>query len=281
MIPVREFFLMKKMKKYRQRGFTLIEVIVAFAILSLLVIMLNNIFTSASKTYQITDHRTDIHQNARAILDQISREVKHAIVYSDTGNDAYSFYIFKNGGGTWVGLGGGALSIEDELFFVAPWTVNTSQMSDLVEFGYYMNRGPDGGSTSYDNTIMRCAIPDRDSGGVKSEWNFMDEEKWGGDHNPLPDPQTYHELGFGIVDITIDWYGNTAAGLAEAWQTGTPFNPEANAYLQGKIPRAIRITLELIHEADARKYVADAGRMSGLTMTFSTVVYLNNCPGFE
>ena len=273
------------MKKYSQNGFTLIEVIVAFAILSMLVIMLNSVFTSASKTYQIADHRTDIHQNARAILDQIAREVKHAIVYSDTVNDAYGFYIFKNDlplypKSGWVG-GGATLSIENELFFVAPWTVNTDQMSDLVEFGYFAYQGEEAEPSYYDNTIKRCAIPDRDAGGAKAEWNFMDEEQWAPDHGPLPKPQTYHELGFGIVSFTVDWYGKKAlADPAEVWQEVVPFDPKNNAYLQGKIPRAIRITLELIHEANARKYEGYSSRIDELTLTFSTIVYLNNCPGF-
>ncbi|MFH1524627.1 MAG: prepilin-type N-terminal cleavage/methylation domain-containing protein [Chloroflexota bacterium] len=60
-------------------GFTLIEVLVAMMVLSILVLMVANIFQSSSESWNIGTQKADMNTAARAALDYMARELQSAV----------------------------------------------------------------------------------------------------------------------------------------------------------------------------------------------------------
>jgi type II secretory pathway pseudopilin PulG len=279
--------MMSAPTKYRlhDKGFTIIEVIMTFGILAIITFVLAKVFNTASLSYKMANNATEVDQSARTVLDQISREIRNANpYYKDMGAAGYSntdsfsplLYKASNPSG-WCG----GTSIGDELFFVAPWRVNDTQASDVIELGYYLDRGA---SPTYegDNVLRRCAVADNMGG-----YNYETAWNWGNGN-------TYTELAFGVREFTLHWYGqynSTAMGGVMAWQAAKAFVP-SNAivpvfdqnpdwYLAHKMPRAIRIRIRVIAIDDALKYRGNAAKLDQATRLFTTVVYLSNAPDFN
>ncbi|MCK5706182.1 MAG: prepilin-type N-terminal cleavage/methylation domain-containing protein [Candidatus Aureabacteria bacterium] len=208
------------MKKYlrkilSRKGFTLIEMMVAFTMLSLLIYTLFSVFNSVSVSYDMANRKTDVFQNARAVLDQISREIKGAVR-----DPLFAFYIFKGSSG-WC-----PNSIGDELHFITSWNTNTGQVTDIVELGYYLDGR--GTGTTDDDVIRRGIATDKPPAAT---YNYNAISSW-------PMGNNYDEQGFWITNFTVEWHDGTA------WNFGA-FNPSTNAALRNNIPKAIRIKLTL------------------------------------
>lgn len=62
----------------RQRGFSLIELMVALAILSITVVYLLETFTVNQRAYTVLDKTVETQQNLRAVADLIERDLRHA-----------------------------------------------------------------------------------------------------------------------------------------------------------------------------------------------------------
>jgi type II secretory pathway pseudopilin PulG len=243
------------------KGFTLLEALVAAALSSIVIFMLYSVFNTASKTYSGLSHRTEIYQNARIILDQISRTVKGATYYTTPAGSS-CFFIFKGGASGWCNRSSG-----DELFFIAPWRANNSgQVSDLCEFGFYLDRGANAASDA-DNAVRMCIRTDA-SGAL---WNFstvLNKNDW-----PANNINSYDELGFGVRSLTFEWYGAIVSSGAESWRN-IAFDPNTNLTLRANLPRAIKIILRIVDPDDAKKYSGAA--LDPFTFEFSTIVYLIN-----
>jgi general secretion pathway protein J len=62
------------------RGFTLVEVLIALAILAMIVVSTFTIFRSASKSWQKGETRSERYQNARNAIHKISTEINQAVI---------------------------------------------------------------------------------------------------------------------------------------------------------------------------------------------------------
>lgn len=71
---------MIKLVSEKERAFTLVEIIVSCAILVILMGALYRIFGAGSSAWQKGEARTRMYQNARIILDLMSREIKSAFI---------------------------------------------------------------------------------------------------------------------------------------------------------------------------------------------------------
>ncbi len=71
---------MKNFLKYQRnpQGFTLVEVLVAVAILAISVILIFAIYFTSQKFYQKTETKAEILQNARVIFERLAREIRQA-----------------------------------------------------------------------------------------------------------------------------------------------------------------------------------------------------------
>jgi general secretion pathway protein J len=69
----------------KKSGFTLVEIVVAVAVLSILTVMLYTVFKSGADAWSTSETRLDIFQNARIILEQMTQELAGAFVDDDNG----------------------------------------------------------------------------------------------------------------------------------------------------------------------------------------------------
>ncbi len=69
----------------RNRAFTLIELMVAMAVTSLLVVLLVSLTSSVSNAWQRGEAQTEVHANARGVLNLLGRELQGALVDLDLG----------------------------------------------------------------------------------------------------------------------------------------------------------------------------------------------------
>lgn len=108
----------------RPRGFTLLEMLVAMAILALLVVVLLGIVDGATKLWRTSENRIDSFREARAALNVIHSELKGLFV---TTNTAYFRQQAATNG--------------SEIFFVTALPVtaqNSDSRSTLCTVGYYL-----------------------------------------------------------------------------------------------------------------------------------------------
>lgn len=78
----------------RSSGFTLLEVLVAMAILGLLLSSVYATFFTTIKAIRSTEEQDDVHQVARLVMDQISRDLTMAFYRSTKTVDGEPKYIF-------------------------------------------------------------------------------------------------------------------------------------------------------------------------------------------
>ena len=65
-------------------GFTLLELLVALAVLSLLIIMLMSMVDSGAKLWRENENRVEAYREARAALGMIERDLRNALAMNDT-----------------------------------------------------------------------------------------------------------------------------------------------------------------------------------------------------
>ena len=62
----------------RKEGFTLVELLVASAVLLLVMVYVTQAFTVQQKTYVVVDQVTEAQQNLRAVADLIEHDIRRA-----------------------------------------------------------------------------------------------------------------------------------------------------------------------------------------------------------
>lgn len=87
----RRFFSIANRKSQIANGFTLIEVLVVVALLSLIVVALMGVFTSTQKAFRSSMTQTDVLEGGRAAMDLISADLKELSPSLDASN--VNFYV--------------------------------------------------------------------------------------------------------------------------------------------------------------------------------------------
>jgi len=72
-----------KVKGWILKGFTLVEILIALAIMAMIVASTFTIFRSASKSWQKGETRSQRYQNARSAVSRISAEISQAVINSN------------------------------------------------------------------------------------------------------------------------------------------------------------------------------------------------------
>jgi len=136
------------------RAMTLVELLVAMAILLVIVSSTWIIFQSITKAWRGGTLKTERYQQARLLLDLFNRELSSAVL-----NDHYPFVGVRGGQGPPLKPGG----IGDEVFFVGSLPGRTG----LVERGYWLKSNgefechddePADGDYAATGTDERCGI---------------------------------------------------------------------------------------------------------------------------
>lgn len=64
--------------KEQQAGFTLLEVIVALSLFTIAIIMVTSLYSLSQRSYNQASAKAELSQNARVVMDRISREVRQS-----------------------------------------------------------------------------------------------------------------------------------------------------------------------------------------------------------
>jgi len=164
-----------------RHAFTLVEITIVMAILAIFIISLFTVFRTSLDARKKSEVRLEIYQNARAILDMMSREIQTAIFDPAKG-------IHSEGYETGSGIKTG--SQKDEFFFVG--VVDNSGDMDMAEIGYWL----DG-----QNRVMRHIDVANDASTPPLDFLFTS----GSDD----------ELGYNVTDLQFTFhYRSSSAG---AW----------------------------------------------------------------
>lgn len=111
-------------------GFTLLELMVAMAVLTLLIVMLMGLVDSATKLWRQNETRVDAYREARAALNVISDELRSMVASTNP------HYFSTNP----IGLSGQVDSSADSLFFLTllpPSAQPSGSKSSICAVGYF------------------------------------------------------------------------------------------------------------------------------------------------
>ncbi|MDZ4199168.1 MAG: prepilin-type N-terminal cleavage/methylation domain-containing protein [Kiritimatiellia bacterium] len=179
----------------RSQGFSLVEMLAAMAVLSILMVLLGRIFNDSTRAMNAGNKITDVNSSARAVMDFIARDVSSAIFQSpDDANPPYLLLRTYNnetiaGGGTAAvphpdNILGLRADDHRALFFVAPLNTPTNNepritRAVLYRMRHYQQRA--GGSNIYlpnRYELMRGEATNRTSGinwYLSSDWSDMSQ----------------------------------------------------------------------------------------------------------
>lgn len=116
----------------KQNSFTLLEMLIAMAILGVVVASMYTAFRGGTSSWTAGDARSQRCQNARAALEVISRDLKQAFTRSGTNLQ------FQGSNGTWTD--GVTVRAADSIYFTSASNYpNASTDYDLEEVGYYLS----------------------------------------------------------------------------------------------------------------------------------------------
>jgi prepilin-type N-terminal cleavage/methylation domain-containing protein len=133
------------------RAFSLVELLMAISVFSLLVVILASVAQNVSDVWLFTQKRTSRQQSARAVMDFITRDLQCALP-PIVPNSATSLQMVRNPSSLASAPGNGYRS-GDTLFWQTPATSDTSQ-GDIAIVGYFIRW-----TTSNKALLCRLFIP--------------------------------------------------------------------------------------------------------------------------
>lgn len=283
---------------HKQAHFTLIELIVSMAVLTILVLASFTLFTTTQNTWSVTNSKQEIFENARIALDLISKDLD-------------SSYFGEGSAPFWHWKGDPVPSAWEEyrnelLAFVSrsPIPPNNDCLSPLFEVKYQLNY-----STSHDSDegwIGRSITGDIASGTDDLKWNWKDNFKVGytcaeinsDNRNSVSaftanslSSQGYHKLIPCVLDLSFSLEGKSGIALT----ADNIISTEPDACSVSEYPTLVTISITLMDKSSWDKWISLCGAnvyhaplyegtsnpaakafREGHQMTFTKSVYLGN-----
>ncbi len=294
---------MRKFGIDREKGFTLIELLASMALLVLITLMVFTIFNQSTKVWSKAGARTDQYIAARAVLDQMAREIRGAVLVGtngfsgpDVGGAAgqLGFVVLHAGENIsdpdhnlqgWRTPSGDAREqpCSDQIYFVAP--VESSGKQDYCMIGYWVrdNKGETSGTYDSDtrswtkidghtdDTLYRYFVTDNSS---SPDWENMDFSEGSGATGS-------DQFALNVKSLRIHcWSDDDSSHFTTMWEDVTGSGPvyeyESKVnwdtsdgvnppYDDNRLPKAVKITIVVQDEKNIQK-----------EREFSIVVYLDN-----
>ena len=208
----------------RAQHFTLVEILVALAILSILMLMVLTILIRAQQLYRHTSSQTAIYENQRVAMDVLERDLRSAITSSVPGREI-GLYISRPDPAS-----------EDSahhITVVSSTTTPANATSQLAEISYafHTDRGATGDLRPF--TLYRQVTSNLDD----DNWNFTGRPtNWFINNAPNPNLGRYEEVVRGVSSFAIRCYDET--------NTALPADLDTSA-----MPYRIEIMITLFDEA--------------------------------
>lgn len=228
-----------------KNSFTLLEVVIAMAILSVIVTAIYTSFRGGTDSWTKGRDIAEITQNARMVLEIMSREISSAIIspytdLNDTDNSQDLVFVGQDNGNS------------DILNFTAmlrsPDSSNKYAFG-LVEIGY---------SHDANNTIERRID-------TTAIWDSLGVA----DSDPLIGG-ALNEMGYNITELNFEYWDTISGSFKTQWDTRLSSEPgcltPSDTYDDDKLPPIVKVTIT----------VTDSNTTN--TRTYSTQIYL---PGSE
>lgn len=141
----RHLSLSIRLLRKERRAFTLLELLVAMALLTILVVMLMSMVDNATKLWRSNENRVESYREARAALNLMVNDLKS--IYASTNAALFQ----TNASAAFEAVGG-----EGQIFFISalPQSAqDTNSRSDLCEVGYFLKYGRSSLSSARESTL--------------------------------------------------------------------------------------------------------------------------------
>lgn len=216
------------LEKNSLRGLTLVEILVVIAIFSILATMLFTVFRGGIDAWRKMETHLDMYQNARAALEQMSREISSALLDQTSSDDTkWASFYGKDEKGTKIETD----SAKDEIFFVTP-VENVGDM-DLCEIGYWLKKKDNG------NVLMRHFQNFDAPEDLPIKYLFTDadsEDEFIANVKDLQFKYYYRSSSGAAPTATTDSWDSTENNVTNYDLKGVDKNPDG-------LPEAVEITL--------------------------------------
>lgn len=125
------------------RGFTLVELLVAVALLSLIMVAFYTIFEGGIKAYEMGEKRVELIQNARAALSIMTSQIRQALPEDASANPPLVLEIGADRIRFSTPIGGGSVGIKEITFYLSSGTIYRQRTSSQRWYDYYkVYKGP-------------------------------------------------------------------------------------------------------------------------------------------
>jgi len=238
-----------------RRNFTLVELLTAMAVLSILMLMLFQFFSSAQRAWSAMETNTRIYENARIVLEVITRDLQSAVASNEDGRKI-PFYVGPDGAG---GVG-------NQIGFISRVEGNNDVQADLCEIVYSWTNVV--GSPNYQYQFRRSRVCDRNSGGaVNNAWDFYNKT----DASWVTTGLTPQQVIPGVLALSF----TCVYSLPNPY---TSTNPTTNYIIDANraipvLPKAVLVNLTL---CDEKLLNAPAQLRDRSKRTFTKMIYLNS-----
>lgn len=183
------------------RRFTLVEVMVAMVVLSLMMMMLFQFIVSAQRIWTLSDSTSRIYANSRTVFDVLERDFKAAVA--------------SNVEGATIGFFTGDPTPENAYdclhtcFVVCAEPDHTDSTARLVEVSYAHHIDPDVPDTAY--ILRRQSVSNHDT----ANWDFLNQPAgWHLNDSPSANLPDYEEVVRGVAEFEMLFYDQSGARIA-------------------------------------------------------------------
>jgi type II secretory pathway pseudopilin PulG len=221
-------------------SFTLVEMMVATSVLSLMMIILLQIFNEATRAWAASERKIDAYREARAALYFVSRDLHSSLITTNAPLIINSNYITT---GTKPDY------LDDSVFFIAALPSNAQEgtdLSDLCAVGYYAAYGGDQSQIGVTNSFK---VRRYFRGSNSTYSNFL---------SFIGNPSFNPELLYSAPSIALggdEVLARNIANLKFSWQTNKtqPFAVTPLVLRQRPEFLQIRISLDALNYDTAKK----------------------------
>lgn len=235
-------------ERLASRAFTVLELLVATAILSVIVTLLFTIFDRASNAWIKGEATVDRQRSARTTLELISRDMSQTFITTT----ATARVVFV-GGSNWV-------------YFAAPVAPGGDMVSDLGEYAYVHNPAPTV------NTITRYYSSPTSDNSSTGKWNPNGRVIT--DASSATNLYASSLLAEGVVGFNLVYYATPSSVGQLTWDS------KVGGAQDGQIPALVEVTMLAVDSRTAARLpAADPARANAISQfgrTNTAVIRLQN-----